>query len=216
VLLDEYDIDGNDRIFTNYVVDMGADEVSCFDVYNELDFSADGLVNLKEFSYFSAAWDTIELTEPNLPTDPNDPDYYRLHNWNEKCDLVADGIIDISDLAVFAGDWLWQACWRDGGMWQTIGAPEGMMESMAAGSAAMPLQTTTEPAIAAVPVTEPEPESEPEPEVPVEPQPEVSSDTLVEIIDFLDEVLADQPDNAENIEDMRVILIDELEAILEQ
>jgi len=50
----------------------------------------------------------------------------------------------------------------------------------------MPLQTTTEP--------EPEPAAKPEP---MDPQ---------EIIDFLDEALTNQPDNTENMEDMKAVL----------
>ena len=154
--VDETDIDGDDRIYNDYV-DMGADEYTCSDVYNELDFNGDRLVDLKEFSYFSTAWFSHDpndpVCDPNHPNyigNPNDPDHItetQKENWNPICNLDtlnSPYSIDIYDLVVFAPDWLWESCWGYGEAWQPM-EMAGMMESMAAGSIAMPLQTTTEP-----------------------------------------------------------------------
>jgi hypothetical protein len=37
-------------------VDIGAYEINCEEISNELDFNADGLVNLVEFNSLSLAW----------------------------------------------------------------------------------------------------------------------------------------------------------------
>ena len=139
----QVDIDGEglDRKYGDYV-DVGADEVyDCFDDYlsdadvrNDVDFDADGLVNLAEFSTFSRAWlsrSPYEFGDPNL-ADPN-----AIANWNPKCNLADTGsseyVIDLADLAAFLEDWLWIACWRTD-IWQLISqqqfiqvVPESMM-----------------------------------------------------------------------------------------
>ena len=56
---------------------MGADEVNCIDVFNEVDLNADGIVNLPEFAVFAELWQA----EPN---DPNAPD----------CDFNNDDNVD--------------------------------------------------------------------------------------------------------------------------
>ena len=141
---DQVDMDSEDRVVGDYV-DVGADELySCDgdysedDFYNALDWNADGVINMHEFSKFSSAW----LTEdPNAPWQPTDPSL--IDNWNATCNLDPNGTsaytIDLADLVVFASEtpWLWQACWRDNyiemyGMMMG-GGGEGMMESMAAG-----------------------------------------------------------------------------------
>ena len=87
------------------IVDVGAYEVRCGVVANELDWNTDGLVNLDEFSLFASNWYTTRPVEP-------DPDW-------ERCNLDNTGasahIINLADLAVFCEDypqnWLWKACW---------------------------------------------------------------------------------------------------------
>jgi hypothetical protein len=110
----ELDADGEPRV-DGTLVDRGADEAySCDDdlteddVYNSLDFNADGLVNFSEYAVFAAAWlsyDPVQYTDPNL-TD----------NWNATCNFDDDGdsqyVIDLDDFGVFSDNWLWSACWR--------------------------------------------------------------------------------------------------------
>ena len=160
----QVDIDGEglDRKYGDYV-DVGADEVyDCFDDYlsdadvrNDVDFDADGLVNLAEFSTFSRAWlsrSPYEFGDPNL-ADPN-----AIANWNPKCNLADTGssqyVIDLADLAAFLEDWLWIACWRTD-IWQIIleqqqfvlSGPEGMMmipSSQVAGTTSQPEPTVAE------------------------------------------------------------------------
>jgi hypothetical protein len=107
----EYDIDSDDRIFGDHV-DMGADEVACDDVSNPLDWTADGIVNLHDFYFISAAWFT---QDPCAPWEPTDPDL--IDNWDSRCDLDGDYMVDIDDLALFCEEWLWQACWRNSDIW---------------------------------------------------------------------------------------------------
>ena len=100
---DELDADGEPRVYGNWV-DRGADEAySCNDeylteddIYNPLDFSADGIINYEEFSVFAPSW---LVTEPNAL-------------FNPRCDFYKDGTIDLADLEVFCDEWLWMACWR--------------------------------------------------------------------------------------------------------
>ena len=115
----QVDIDGEglDRKYGDYV-DIGADEVydcgddylSDIDVHNDLDFDADGVVNLEEFRTFSRAWLSIAPADPNI-VDPND-----FKNWNPACNLDDNGasedVIDLADLDVFLENWLWIACWK--------------------------------------------------------------------------------------------------------
>jgi hypothetical protein len=120
---DQNDIDGEARVADTYV-DVGADEINCDDVYNALDWNADGLVNMDEFARFSRAWLTYD---PNNPLcDPNNPNY--IHDANEPgyisdldkerfnpiCDLDSDLDVDLDDLMVFLDEapWAWTACWR--------------------------------------------------------------------------------------------------------
>ena len=122
-------MDNDERVFGD-TVDMGADEVNCEEVYNPLDWNADGLVNMPELAKFSAAW---------LSTDPNnDPNY--AENWDPECDINDDLIVDIVDLASLADEWLWWACWWDeeemmGMMMMAPGGGESMSLSTASFSA---------------------------------------------------------------------------------
>ena len=115
----ETDIDGGDRIFGDHV-DMGADEVACGDVYDELDFNADGIINMHEFFELAGGW----------YTDTNDPNWIDTY---QKYDLVEDGVIDIDDLNVFAYDeedqkWLWEACWFSSDGLMMMGMDGGGMD----------------------------------------------------------------------------------------
>jgi uncharacterized repeat protein (TIGR01451 family) len=129
----QVDIDGEglDRKY-GAAVDVGADEVydcsddylSDADVHNALDFDADGIVNLKEFAVFSAAWLTYDpnnpLCDPNNPnyvSDPNAPGYISVldkERFNPVCDLDSDLDVDLADVMIFVDDtpWLWIACWK--------------------------------------------------------------------------------------------------------
>jgi hypothetical protein len=98
----EVDMDKQARIAGNSV-EMGADEVNCEDVFNPLDWDADGLVNLKEFEAFSAAWLTYDPNHPNLPN-PVEPN--AILHWKPMCDLDSDQDVDMADLMVFVERWL--------------------------------------------------------------------------------------------------------------
>jgi uncharacterized repeat protein (TIGR01451 family) len=109
----EVDIDDDDRDGDSYV-DIGADEVTCEDVSDPNDWSADGIINLAEFEIFSSAW----LAEPNESS------------WDERCDIDKDYDIDIYDFISFTENWLWTACWHESyeEMWMMSGFGGG--ESM--------------------------------------------------------------------------------------
>jgi hypothetical protein len=102
-IVSELDLDNEDRIYGTSV-DIGADEQTCEDVSNTMDFNADGIINLSEFAVFAAAWDSWA---PGATGDPNDA-----INWNADCDFYPDDHIDTDDLIILADNWLWQACWR--------------------------------------------------------------------------------------------------------
>jgi hypothetical protein len=118
---DEKDIDNADRIY-NSIVDMGADEVDCEDVFNAYDLTADGVVNFEDFYSISKSWMT---TDPNHPLcDPNNPNYEEDPNsinfisetdkerFDPSCDWDEDLDVDLDDLMAFVDNWLWVACWR--------------------------------------------------------------------------------------------------------
>ncbi len=129
-VVDTGDVDmDNEEYIYGTTVDIGADEVhSCDDdlseddVYNELDWNADGIVNLYEYVSLSRAWESYDpnhhLCDPNDPDyedDPNNPDYISDSDklrFDARCDLNDDLTINLSDINLFASDWLWEACWR--------------------------------------------------------------------------------------------------------
>jgi hypothetical protein len=110
-------------------VDIGADELySCDedysedDFHNDLDWNADGAVNLYEFSKFQRAWLSHDPNDPAWLADPNlaDPNLSEgWYEWKYVCNLDDTGdsqyTIDLADLEVFWSDtpWLWEACWRE-------------------------------------------------------------------------------------------------------
>ncbi|RKY06200.1 MAG: hypothetical protein DRP65_12055 [Planctomycetota bacterium] len=152
-------MDSENRVVGDYV-DVGADELySCDDdyseddFYNALDWNADGVVNMYEFSKFSSAWLSHDPNDPAWISDPNLVDPNDSINWNPVCNLDDTGsseyVIDLADLVVFASDtpWLWEACWRDnyiamygimmgggGESMLVLGAEEVIMESTLASS----------------------------------------------------------------------------------
>ncbi len=172
------DMDTEDRIIDSRV-DVGADEISCTDVYNVRDWNGDGLVNLIEFNFISRAWlshapNDPALTDPNYAmysyyNDPNSVYYVSLmdkERWEPICNFVANGnsqyVIDATDLLMFidadpnsstnTDRWLWQACWLSE-EWQ---AQQQSMIAMQPGSqqqemtAAMPMETD----VAEIPIPE--------------------------------------------------------------
>jgi uncharacterized repeat protein (TIGR01451 family) len=188
-------------------VDVGADEVyncddghvSEADVHNTLDSDADGLVNLKEFVKFSAAWLSHNPTDPAWLADPNLADPNLSEPWNPVCNLADTGsseyAIDLADLGVFLDDWLWVACWKLEEINTVMQVQRPMVESYAvevtlsAGSTETMLQS-------------------------VEAYPNISAETLVQIIGFVNDILAEQSDNLENIEELKSVLVQQLTAVL--
>jgi uncharacterized repeat protein (TIGR01451 family) len=191
------DYDGELRLFGDYV-DVGADEVyNCYDeyvseadVHNDLDWDADGIVNLVEFNAFSRAWlsrSPDEYTDPNL-IDPN-----AIANWNPKCNLADTGtsqyVIDLADLMNFVEDtpWLWIACWKlpeiNAMTTMMAGGGEGQMQSLEAGF----METEALQAI-------PEPEMI-QPEATVEEQIFQLQDAIV----FLEQIWLEEPDLQQEI-----------------
>jgi hypothetical protein len=135
VAQDEVDIDGDTRIIEN-IVDIGADEVACEDSTNEIDWSADGIVNFIELVRFSRAWITYDpnnpLCDPNNPNYEHDPNSINYISQTDKerfdatCDLDNDLDVDLADLMIFTEDWLWVACWRDSPSFGFLYAVSGM------------------------------------------------------------------------------------------
>ena len=156
---DQVDIDGEgtDRKYGTHV-DIGADEIySCDEpltednISNDLDWNADGVVNLYEFSFFQRAWlshdpnDDEWLADPNL-VDPNLSEGW--YEWKYQCNLDAtedtdtEFQVDLADLDIFWDEWLWEACWRDNYI-AMYGMMSGGSESMMMG-AMSPESTTIE------------------------------------------------------------------------
>jgi hypothetical protein len=142
------DIDREDRIYGSGV-DRGADEVySCDDdlteddVYNALDWNADGIVNYSEFDLLAQNYLLRDPNDPAIITDPNfvgDPDYASpddlqkwSDNWNRYYDFNDDYIVSFGDIAIFLDEWLWVACWRQAeiDMAMAMGGVESMMMPM--------------------------------------------------------------------------------------
>jgi len=86
------DVDGEPRIISGRV-DMGCDEVG----QKQADFTRNGIINTQDLAMFVQAW----LTIPQEQT------------WDVLCDLHEDGLIDLTDWAELARDWLWQAEWYE-------------------------------------------------------------------------------------------------------
>ena len=205
--VDEVDIDGEDRIYGDYV-DIGADEVySCDDdlseddIYNPVDWTADGIVNMHEYGIFSMAWLSVDpnnpLCDPNNPnyvSDPNEPGYISEGDkvrYSSRCDIDDDLDVDMGDLALFCDEWLWIACWKQSWMDSSI-----MMMAMGMGGG--------ESAMMSVPMT-----ATTSAESPVISEPELSEEeqlaTLVmgihAILAEIDKSIAEGHENSENLYD---------------
>ena len=97
------------------------------------------MINLEEFSIFSAAWLSHDPNDPvcdpnhnDYISDSNDPDYIsqaQKDRWNVICDFDSDYDVDLNDFASFCDNWLWQACWRENYvvMYSMSGGGESMM-----------------------------------------------------------------------------------------
>jgi uncharacterized repeat protein (TIGR01451 family) len=194
-------------------VDVGADEVyncddeylSQADVYNALDWNADGMVNLTEFTKFSAAWLTYDAThplcDPNTPgyvAEPNEPGYIGDKDklrYNPQCDLDKDLHVGLSDFMLFCEDWLWVACWK----LEEINAAAAQTESLSAQSLSSARSLSVYSLDASL-------ES-------AKTQPEISAATLIQILEFLNSAAAEESDNAAGIEDIKAILLAELQGL---
>ena len=94
--VNEVDIDGSSRLEDDDV-DMGADEISCWETNTIYDINEDSRIDLYEFAGMSATW----LEEPNIWN----PDY----NWADTG--TSEEIIDVDDFAILAEYWLWRPCY---------------------------------------------------------------------------------------------------------
>ena len=97
----QVDIDGQMRVVhggSGYgrIVDIGGDELAGPDIDTLADINLDGIVNLLDYAAFGPTWD-------KPPSDPN---------WDGRCNLEVDDVIDTADYVIFINEWLWQASWR--------------------------------------------------------------------------------------------------------
>ena len=187
------------------------------DVFNDLDWNLDGQVDSCELIELAGAWLTHDPNDPGIITDPNfadDPDYAdpeTLEMWRQTWDplynLDGDYDVDYGDFAVFAQNWLWRACWKQGPLdmmeMMAMGGGEGMlalsevegMMSVEMGSVSMSLT-----------------ESEPKPEEAELSTAELASlaEGIYAIIEYVDTAIEEDHENAENLSDMKTFLKDVL------
>lgn len=216
----QVDIDG-EGVNRQYgsAVDIGADEVydchdnylSEADVHNNLDWNADGIVNLVEFNEFSAAWLSHNPEDPAWLADPNLVDPNSAAAWNPRCNLNDTGSstysIDLDDLRVFLNDWLWVACWK----LEEINTAIAQSESLSAQSQSLMVESSAvESSLSEASLEESSLESSSLVEETAEEQRDVSAQTLIDIIGFLNEVSVTETDNIEGIEELKTILREEL------
>ncbi len=180
----DVDMDNTERK-EETTIDIGADEVACEDTWDPNDWTYDGVINLEEFSIFSAAWLSHDPNDPvcdpnhtDYVSDSNDPGYIsqaQKDRWNEICDFDSDYDVDLNDFASFCDNWLWQACWREDYI--------EVMYSMSGGGESMMMAAP--PLAAILAAYEPQP-------VPEKPIDEQILD-LKEIIEFLEKICLEDP-----------------------
>jgi hypothetical protein len=220
----QVDMDNRTRVLGT-AVDRGAYEIECEDVSNELDWNADGLVNLIEFAKFSGAWLSHDPNDPGITTDPNlinEPHYvdpityaYWQENWDPMCNLDdtedadTEYEIDLADLVVFCGDspqnWLWSACWKNDELYEMMGMSGGgesmMME--------MPMESATTLESTSIEAFE---ETNPYAEM-SNPELALFVKGIFEVIDSIDTSILEDHENTENLTEAKEFLEDVLSDI---
>jgi hypothetical protein len=155
---------------------------------------------------FSRAWLTYDPNHPlcdpnnlNYVSDPNLPGYISETDklrFNLICDLNSDLHVGLSDFVLFCDDWLWVACWKLDEINASAAQQENLpaqLFSVSRSLSMISLETTSETA---------------------EIESEVSVETLVQILGFLNEAESEMPDNMDAIEAVRAILTEQLNAIV--
>ncbi len=196
--------------------DIGADEIYSFDddiseddIFNDLDWNVDGVINLYEFNGLSAAWLGHDPNDPAWQADPNLVNPNAAAIWKSVCNLDATGVsqyaIDTADLAAFCDEWLWQACWRENYL--------AYYSAMASGGEMMAMTVPMFETLSTILI------AEADAYVPVNPYVDLSRAELArlainasEIMDYIEAELENEPDNAEalieGLEFLRSILSD--------
>jgi hypothetical protein len=193
-------MDGQPRVQENRV-DIGADEVSCEDTWHEHDWTYDGVITYQEFAIFSRAWLSRDPNDPSLPSDPNLIDPNDFTGWNPICNLDQTGDsayrIDIADLAAFCAQdsWLWEACWRED-YWDVWGMKDdggarmlvlGEGEEMTAISMMKSFTTPSEQSVC-------------------KPDSETLAKNILLILEEVDKIMEEEPENYEALNEMKVFL----------
>ena len=207
----ETDMDDEIRIAES-TVDIGVDEVVCEDTYNDSDWTHNGVVNMAEFSMFSAAWLAHDPNDPSF--DPNDPAYnpnltdpnfpefvtqnqkdawHAVYNLDETGDSQYD--IDLADFIEFCDNWMWEACWRENYM-MMCGMMSGGEENFS-----MDEEKTT--FLSMLPTLESS--------LYIEPQPSAERGNLIDLLNFLDKALRDGLENPEGVLEMMDGIIEQID-----
>jgi hypothetical protein len=213
------DIDGEERIVGSYA-DIGADEVyscdgypSADDIRNAIDWTADGIVNFDEFGIFARSWLSADpnnpLCDPNNPgyvSDPNDPGFISEADklrYYPGCDIDDDMDVDIADLALFAPEWLWRACWKESQLYRF----DGMMMAMGGGEGMLMMEPATV-SIASVSTMNVVPALEPDEFDAAE-----RLRTIAEILWFIEQIEAEYADST-SLAELRKYLEDEAKKLV--
>jgi hypothetical protein len=182
--------------------------LSAEDIYNSLDWDFDEIVDSCELIEFAGAWLSHDPNDPGIITDPNfagDPDYVdpeTLAMWRQEWDplynLDGDYDVDYGDFAVFAQEWLWRTCWKQGWL--------DLMEMMSMGGGGESMAMMAEPAASGF--TALEEETAPEPD-----EAELSTTQLASLIErvygmieYFDTAIEEDYENAGNLYEMKDFL----------